>query len=398
MKIVVMDHHPIEDGRISRHIRFLLDRGFDVYNIHYNLFDVTSRSGSFSRFGEKGYWLDICSKRKGKTKSLLFLIDLLSKKQAKVVASILGDMHLDESKTIILHVHDPFLLPLACKLIKYKFDNAKIVYDRHEVYENSSKDYGINLPRHYENVGRKNVSGVIAVSDHHKSSINRLFAKSDIITVPNYPLIKEYNLAYIDDKINSFGSNSEINLVYIGGLSPFDNRDIDLLIQIALTVLENTDNTNFIIGGRWESQNMRERFAYYSRKYPGRFNFLGSLTREKTIEITQKSHIGFLLHKTDDRSWVRSSPNKIFEYLACGVIPVIRANIDCLNEIDEFSLVIPRSAGEDKIKADVLELLSDYQKIKKLMSQSRLCANKFSWESAASRYVDLYNRLAEQNI
>ncbi len=59
MNILVLDSHSIEDSRIGRHLRYLIENDFEVYRVNYNFYDPVSEEGrSLSRYGEAGSRLD----------------------------------------------------------------------------------------------------------------------------------------------------------------------------------------------------------------------------------------------------------------------------------------------------------------------------------------------------
>jgi hypothetical protein len=72
MNIIILDIHPLEDGRIQRHIKYLLEKKIKVYRIHYNYTDKTIKTGPFSLFGEVGYIRNIFLFDKKKINTFFF--------------------------------------------------------------------------------------------------------------------------------------------------------------------------------------------------------------------------------------------------------------------------------------------------------------------------------------
>ena len=133
----------------------------------------------------------------------------------------------------------------------------------------------------------------------------------------------------------------------------------------------------------------------YSLKFPDRFQYNGAIPPKEKIAITEKAHIGFFLIRPHSHYWVKASPNKVFEYLICGVVPVIRADIDYLQEIDRSSLSFSREATEDEILSRTLQLIEDPKKILNLMKHARDASKNFTWESVACRYIEFYRTIIE---
>jgi len=278
-------------------------------------------------------------------------------------------------------------------MVKNDLSNSKIIYDRHEIYEHLVKHFGVSIPVFYEKFTKNSISGVVTVSEHHINMTQMLFPKSYVITVPNYPLSSSYNDIIIKNKMQSHNLHSHINALYIGGLNNLLDRDVDLLLKIAEKSLQSYDNVKFIIGGTYLDAQSRVKIDDLSKKYNGRFQFLGSVPREKTIELTQNAHIGFLLVRPDTRYWVKTSPNKVFEYLMCGTVPIIRADVDHADTLRRCSLIFDRFDDDEVIVKAVLELIGDPERLKDLMIATKDLSRNYTWEDVAYRYIDLYRVL-----
>ena len=62
MQVIVLDKHLMGDGRIERHIKYLLSQISPVIRIHFNRSELALSPGPFSQFGEKGYRINIAPK------------------------------------------------------------------------------------------------------------------------------------------------------------------------------------------------------------------------------------------------------------------------------------------------------------------------------------------------
>jgi hypothetical protein len=107
----------------------------------------------------------------------------------------------------------------------------------------------------------------------------------------------------------------------------------------------------------------------------------------------EKTHIGFFLLKPDTIYWVNASPNKIYEYLFCGVVPVVRADIDDAEEISECGLLFDRDTPENDILNRVIKLIEHPSEVKSLMRKAVDLSRKFTFESAGPNYLKLYKSL-----
>ena len=162
---------------------------------------------------------------------------------------------------------------------------------------------------------------------------------------------------------------------------------------IADAAIQSYDNVTISVGGTSLNEDLRVKINDLARKHNGRFQFLGYVPREKTIELTQKAHLGFYFMKPDTRYWVKSSPNKIFEYLVCGTVPIVRANVDHADRLRECSLIFNREDENEVIMQAVLDLLDSPERLKYYMSNARELSLDYTWESVACRYIELYSTL-----
>lgn len=90
---------------------------------------------------------------------------------------------------------------------------------------------------------------------------------------------------------------------------------------------------------------------------------------------------------------MKCSPNKIFEYLICGVIPIIRADIDYVEELGSTSLVFDRSVPEDEIIEAITSLIQDPDRCRQMMNEACELGKRLSFDNVGQNYIDLYNEL-----
>jgi hypothetical protein len=394
MNVIILDAHREGDARIERHTKYLADQGLDTYRIHYNYKSDSAKPGIFSRHGEKGFRINLMILQ-GKLRTLYFLGYCLRRKILKDCLKALEVLGFDPEQPSIIHVHDPQLLPLAGMLVNGGLQNSRVVYDRHEVYEVWKQYLGISTPAFYENFGKNVISGAVAVSEHHIDMVQKLFPGSCVVAVPNYPISSDYDDEVIDGKIDPANPEAPINAVYVGSLNNLADRDVALLLNIADAAIQSYDNVNVFVGGTSLDEDSKAKIDALVGKHNGRFRFLGYVPREKTVELTEKAHIGFLLVRPDVRYWVRTSPNKIYEYLMCGTVPIVRADIDHADLLKSCSLIFDRSDDDDAIVRAVLDLLGNPVRLKELMTAARKLGITFTWESVACRYIGLYKTLLQ---
>ncbi len=393
MQVIVLDQHPIEDGRVNRHINYLIDKSIKTYRIHINRSDPSLSEGYFSKYGESGYRLNL--RDKSIISNKFYLCTGSSYERIKIA---LYALNINTNTNTIIHVHDPILLNLAVKLKLAEFDFARIVYDRHEVYE-SKKELGflkIQRPRAariYEVIAKRHIDGIILVSQEHCKPIHLLFPETRISTVQNYPSLQEYDKETIENKLGDKSNKNTINLIYVGSLRNNHDRDVDLLLKIFREAMNQFPNTQCRIGGRCSDNNLNRRFLQLKDQYGDRFEYFGEMPREHVVRLTESAHIGFFLIRPETSYWVPSSPNKTYEYLMCGVVPIIRANVDHVNDFSSCSLIFDRHTPEGSIIKGVIDLLSDIDRLSTMMEAAYALSKKFIFEKVAEEYLLMYESL-----
>lgn len=388
VQVIVLDRHAPADARVDRHCGTLLRNDISTIRIRASRpEEKIHRDGRF--FKENGVVELVPIKQLPSplqliAQQLMFLFPILM--HTIYPFTNLIDMERDENT--ILHVHDPELLGLAKLLQKKHFSSAQIVYDRHEIFEKAGGLYGF-VSTFFEKLNAHSVKGVVGISQIYDAGNKKIFPRALVTSVPNYPLFGEYDHSAIEKKISDFNEDSEILLSYIGSLNQDYDRDIYLLLDILEMALKSNENVRVLVAGKTSSKDLRVKFNELEERYGCRFQYPGYISREKTKEITERSHLGFFLLRPESIYWVKSSPNKFYEYLATGNVAVIRADIDV--DITPGSvLMYDRWTKREEIIDAVISLLEQPEKLKNMMRSAHRQGNMYTYENVESRYLELY--------
>jgi len=327
--------------------------------------------------------------------SIFFNIFINTRYLSKHIIRDLEKYNITSHNPTIIHVHDPVLLFLALRLNKYLY-NSKIVYDRHEIYENGHKFLGIRLPsigRLFEIITSKRISGLVCVAESQLIKAKRMFVNSKYCVVNNFPEAIQYDCQKIQRKIDSVSRSQDIiTLSYIGSLDYREDRDIFLMLDIVDDIMQQNNKVQFFLGGHTRDIKLISQISKLTNRYPKRFNYLGYVPNHKVVEVSQESHIGFFILK-NIKTGYRVSPNKVFEYLYCGCVPIIKANIDYTERLCHSSFIYSENTSKEEIIHDINSLLETPDLLQKKMASSRDLGQQFTWESVADNYRILYNEL-----
>lgn len=393
-QLLILDQHFLQDSRINRHIN-RSKQNFKIFRININ----RERKYTDSKLiNNLNYY---CYEYGGAISS----ISLINKTHHYMnrlffnncnIKLILNSFDISLKQSTIIHVHDPILLPLAIK-ISYYFIKVKIVYDRHEVFESKNKYFSLfYLPR----IGRiaeiltsNQIDGVVTILDEYKTIVQGFFLHSKIAVVPNLPVLEDYDDTVIQSKIEKITPATTIQFVYVGSLNWIYDRDIGLILEIAEYLLSKDYNVRFIVGGTTSDEKLLTEFARLNEAYSNNFIYAGYLPREKVIEYTQDAHFGFFLMRPDSDYWVTCSPNKVFEYLKCGVIPILRAKCASKDQLLDKSLWFERDDSREYIINTIESILSDTKRIQEMMQQAYRLSTQYSFNSVADEYLALYEAI-----
>jgi hypothetical protein len=140
------------------------------------------------------------------------------------------------------------------------------------------------------------------ISDHHLQNIN----ESVFHTMPNYP---SRHWAKIR---TSYRNSKKIRLVYVGSLG----YDTTYLEGLAQWVIKNKAQVTL----DFYSHNMDEKAeSFLALIEEEGIQFHGGVNYQELPEILINYDIGLVIYKPVSDNWIQNAPNKIFEYLACGL-------------------------------------------------------------------------------
>jgi len=395
MQIIILDSHPLQDSRINRHIHFMREHACDIFRLNIDRSLSNKKSGMVSQTNIPCYRIGCAYTGHNILNKIFFNIQrfFINNEDVDTIITCFG---ISFQIPTVIHVHDPVLLLFAVKLSNY-FQKGKIVYDRHEVYESQTK-YLLLIPlpktgRIAEILTSKKIDGVVTVLEDYCSLVQQFFPYSIIAVVPNFPVLEDYDDITILSKMEEFNQSTTIQFVYVGSLNWNHDRDIGLILDIAEHLLSKQYNVRFIVGGATSDERLLSEFSRLNTAHPHNFIYTGYLSRYKVVEYTQDAHFGFLLIKHDTDYWVLTSPNKIFEYLKCGVIPIIRAKCACKEQIQKKSLWFEREDSRDYIIHTIVSILSDPMRIQEMMLQAYQLSSEYSFNSVAVEYLTLYETI-----
>lgn len=387
-QLLVLSQHSVEDGRIYRHLSYVKDKFEEVFYLRFEWKKkiINDDKDQIHVDGIKYKSLDCYGEGNSIKKRILFL------QYMKNIRKIIFDLGIDPQKDIIIHVHDPMLIIIGSKLKKI-LKNSYLVYDRHEKFEQFPRHFFIKESFFYERLFFKYVDGAITVTEDMSSIVHALSKKNiPTVVIPNYPSSKLFDNNLIEDKILNFNSKNILSGIYIGSLNSKLDRDLSLMVRVMEGIILSGISIKFIIGG---SNELPDEIKYLTNKYPHQVLFIGRVPYDRVMKETMRSNIGLLFLKSSvNHIWGDTSANKLYEYLYCGVIPIVKMGLSNEDKkiIKDCGLVFERNTQDEEIVKRVIKFLKT-QDIKKHMLKCRNYGKKKIFENVQDRYFVLYEKI-----
>lgn len=289
----------------------------------------------------------------------------------------------------IAHAHDLNTL-YAAKLVK-KNTNSKIVYDSHELWihrnrVNRKATIEKQLDRIVEKHLIKEADAIITVCDSIGEWLSNKYdsiPKPVILRNMPYLLSNEHSPHNLKDR---YGINkNDIAIIYTGKITT--GRGID----IGIKVLEETDNTHFLLLGYGNDDFVFDlEKQILEKKLQDRVTFCAAVPHNEVSSFIAGADIALVFIEPICLSYEYALPNKLFESIQAG-IPIMGSNlIEIKKIVDENEVGLCFSNENDLI--DKIKNL-DEEKIKVWQKNILNKKNSLCWEYESKKLIQSYKKL-----
>jgi hypothetical protein len=207
------------------------------------------------------------------------------------------------------------------------------------------------------------------IKDHHLENSNQ----SIFHTMPNYP--SKY---WIKEK-TSFNSSNKVRLVYIGSLG-FDTMYLKELVEWV------RNNKQFLSLDFYTYNIDNKAKIFLQSMNDSCIKLHSGCNYDDLPGILKNYDVGLVIYKPVSENWIQNMPNKIFEYLACGLDVWFSKTI-------RYSLLIARENVYPKIVPLDFENLKEFDIEKSINRKGlNLQPNDFFYENV---YGEIYKCLRE---
>lgn len=341
-------------------------------NIHFdsrcfNLFHSLSKENYVKFLGFE--WVNrkiesnenIIVKKINRKNSILFYLNYY----IRITASLI------KNKSDIYIAGDLYSLPAV--VVAAVLYDAKVIYDSRELF---SKLAGLrNKPLQqkfwiiieYMFIRFADIITVTGPMD--KNFLVSKYGLNNVLLLRNLPLFQE---KYHYQKV--IESEQDITLVYQGVM--LEGRGLEILLRI----LKDVSGINLYLIGDGELT-PKLKMLVKEFELSERVNFIGSVHQNELSNFTSQGDVGISFIENISESYYYALPNKMFEYLMCG-LPVIVSNLPQMKDIVEKYNVgwIVKERDEDDLKRVLLTIKENKQQISFFSNNAILAAKELNWE------------------
>ena len=286
----------------------------------------------------------------------------------------------------IFHCHEfnPLLYSIILKIVTAN----KIIWDCHEDYpslistkidangrvkENKALKQIINL---LINLGIRNTNTIITITP---PLVKKYRKYKKTVILPNFPPSKLFNSKLKDSNVSRLYNNKKI-VIYQGGIKK--GRGMGLILSSLDIVLEKIPNLVFVVlGGEIEKTGWSKGIKEFLTNHKENIISTGWIDYDKMAPYLALADLGIIMNKPTHYNNKIGLPNKLFEYMACG-LPIISSNLPEIRKIimkNQCGMIVDSS--DPRIVADsIIQFFSDSSKENKYKENSSKCATKYSWD------------------
>ena len=232
----------------------------------------------------------------------------------------------------------------------------------------------------------KRLDHVIVVVEESRERLIDLGVPSDKITVASNtpPLARLSNVAPTKQR------REALHVVYLGLMERA--RGVSLAIQaVAICEAQGVSVRLTLIG---DGRNLVDfqKEAEAARLRPDQIRFLGFLPNDQALEIVAQADVGIIPHHVNE-SWNSTIPNKLFDYMAAGVV-VVASNAHPVERVVRESACgrIFKDRDPQHLAAVLAELQGMEDRSAFSHAGQRAIRTRYNWENDSARLVRAVER------
>jgi glycosyltransferase involved in cell wall biosynthesis len=357
-------------------------------NIHYD----SRATNLFNSFCERGYNVKAISfdwmTKDFKTEKGDISVYKLKKGSFRISFylkfSLLLSFRLLFTKADFIFAEDVYTLPFIVLFSKIK--NSKIFYDSREIFGHLA---GLNKRKNVQALWAwiekkciKSVNVIMTSGEMDSEFIEKEYDLKGTVVIRNLPFPAEIKESFNFRKHFNLNVDKKI-LLYQGVI--LHGRGL----RIIFDVISGLNNCVLIILGDGEYKEYYQTLAH-NNNIDKKVFFFGKIEQNELLKYTSGADIGLAIIENLSLSYYFALPNKMFEYIYCGV-PVLVSNFPQMKSIvDRYKVGIYVDPDDkDEIIKQLNYLLNNNELRNKLKQNCKIAAGELNWKREINKLFDL---------
>lgn len=295
-------------------------------------------------------------------------------------------------KASIYHIHDPELIPLA--LLLQVLSGRPVIYDAHEYYGDEVRTRAwIPAPlrnvsgwlmERFEKAAAGKLGAVVTVNEHMNAQFSRVQPRS--VAVHNYPPVEYFGEPATRPR--------ELLVAYAGVLTR--DRGIETIYETGRLLKARFPALELAIAGTidWAGVSARIPRGEAAWRRDAGVHFLGQVPQRELPDLLQRAAVGWIPFLATPNN-VRSTPNKLLEYMAAA-LPVVASDFGFMRTIiGEARCGRLAPPGDAAAQADEIAwLLERPEEAHEMGERGRQAVfERYTWATQGQRLIGLYDDL-----
>ena len=318
---------------------------------------------------------------------------LIGNKAFKIITAWIGMIYYSHRMKIkCVHAHDITALPVAYLISRIK--RVPLIYDSHELWTESHHKFNsrlvVKIVGFFEKILAKKAAMIITVSDSIKNHLCNHFDVKNITVIRNIPSYT-HNGDY-DIFRENYNIKPDAKILIYQGFIDF-SRGVDLIIDAAITVCHANPNCFFFILG--DGPDLIELKA----KVKGigltdRIVFIGFVDQVDLLKYTKSADIGIHAIKNSCLNHEYCLPNKLFEYIHSGIVPVVTDLVELGGFVKSHKIGLAfKNESVSALEGVLLRLISDNDLFNELKSNLINTSEQVTWDNEFIKLKEVYTKV-----
>lgn len=273
---------------------------------------------------------------------------------------------------------------LAANFLAARKHGIPLVYDSHEIYTEMPSVQNRFTQKVWRLAEKKMIHKIeymMTASNSYADWFVKKYGIERPVVVQNFPKRAEFSQS---------GSKKNKIILYQGAINP--SRGLDKIIP-AMKLLPDAE---LWIAGSGPKLNEYQALTK-NLGLDHKITFFGALKPQDLQEITLKADVGLSIEENNGESYFYSLPNKISDYIRCGVPIVVSDFPEMKKIVNQYGVgEIIRDHSEQELAEKITKVLNNDREF--YQDNLKKAATDLCWENEVPKLLQLFHKLETENF